>query len=409
MGDAADTSAIEPKSGLAEAPPGELDLGYQVALDAFSGPLDLLLFLVRRAEVDIADIPITTIADQFIAALGSWQELDLDVAGDFILMAATLLEIKSRLVAPPEEAKEDGAAADAEEEDLFDPRAGLIQQLLSYRRFKEATQLLGGLEETHHQRLSRQLHEIIPEDPDEADGIDLANCDPGLLHSVWEKVLAKINGLGPRTVLNDDVPLGVKIATLIDAMRAAREARLSWMFVKEGSRIGKVGTFMATLECVRQRFIEALQHEQFGEVFLRYREDQERADGDAPPPLPEPVDEPRRRRRRLPLVTWQPPRAPDGEAVQTELELDGIEQPVEEVLESDEQRFLRELEESCAVEAVLGRSADLEAGFAAFQAARQAEVAVSGAPAAPARDPAAAPEPDPTPASPDACQPTTAT
>ena len=376
-----------------DAVPAQVELGYRVALDAFSGPLDLLLFLVRRSEVDIADIQVTLIADQFIAAVTSWQELDLDTAGDFILMAATLLELKSRLVAPPETPPAEGGDNEREEE-LFDPRAGLIKQLLAYRRFKEATIAIARLEAEQSRRLGRQLHEIIPEDPEEAEGFDLENCDSGQLFAEWERMLSKINGLGPRTVLNDDVPLEVKISTLIDAMRAAREARLSWLFEKEGTRIGKVGTLMATLECARQRFIEALQHEQFGDVFLRYREDQDHDRSQLPQSQPGEAGEtaaepePRRRRRRLPLVTWTTPAAAAGEPVQSEIELEGIE-AVEEVVESDEQRFVRELEESCAVEAVLTRTVDIEASFAAFRAQRQAAAEVSANPATlPAAPPA---------------------
>jgi hypothetical protein len=78
----------------------EFDLGYQVQLDHFAGPLDLLLYLVRKTEVDIIDIPIAQITDEFLATLKAWEELDLEVAGDFILMAATLLEIKAKMVAP---------------------------------------------------------------------------------------------------------------------------------------------------------------------------------------------------------------------------------------------------------------------------------------------------------------------
>ena len=133
----------------------EIDLGYHVTLDSFSGPLDLLLFLVRRTEVDIADIPVATIADQFIAMLTATPDLDLDVAGDFILMAATLLELKSRLVVPPDEPTEN--TVENQDDDIIDPRSGLIRQLLAYRRFKEATQLLPGLEEAQHERLARRL------------------------------------------------------------------------------------------------------------------------------------------------------------------------------------------------------------------------------------------------------------
>jgi segregation and condensation protein A len=375
--------AVPPSDDTSAAPvaPAELDLGYHVTLDSFSGPLDLLLFLVRRAEVDIADIPVSTITDQFVALLERTPDLDLDVAGDFILMAATLLELKSRLVMPAEEPKE-GEEQEEQEEESFDPRAGLIRQLLAYRRFKEATQLLPQLEEGQLERLPRSLREIIPDDPEEVDGLDLENCDAGLLYETWEGVLIYLNRLGPRTVLNDDVPLEHKIHALIDTMRSAREAKLSWMFGQEKTTSGRVGVLMATLECARQRFVEALQHEQFGDVLLRYREDAERnraADG-LPP---EALDEPRKRRKRIPLVTWHAPeRVTQPE--QQELDLDTM--PDEAVVETDEQRFQRELEEACAIEAVLQRTADLEASFAAFRT--QAQLGAQAAP-----DPATATQP----------------
>ncbi len=361
-------------SGAGDVPTGDLDLGYHVTLDSFSGPLDLLLFLVRRAEVDLADIPVSTIADQFIALLGSTPDLDLDVAGDFILMAATLLELKSRLVVPPDEPV---AETREEEDEVIDPRSGLIRQLMAYRRFKEATQLLPALEEAQGERLPRRLHEIIPDDPDELDGLDLENCNIGLLYETWQQVVRYLSRLGPRTVLNDDVPLEHKINALVDAMRAAREAKLSWILAKETTTSGRVGVLMATLECARQRFVEALQHEQFGDVLLRYREDEERSPAAEGLPA-EPVEAVRKRRRRLPLVTWHAPER-GAQPEQQELDLDLPEEEI--VVESDEQRFHRELEEACAVEAVLTRTADLDASFIAFQTQRQldAELAKTGA------------------------------
>ncbi len=367
MTDAPDATLEAPIASVApsDAAPAELDLGYHVTLDSFSGPLDLLLFLVRRTEVDIADIQVATIADQFVAMFKATPDLDLDVAGDFILMAATLLELKSRLVMPAEEPKE-GEEETQEEEDVFDPRAGLIRQLLTYRRFKEATQLLPQLEESQCERLGRGLREIIPEDPEEVDGLDLENCDAGLLYETWEGVLIYLNRLGPRTVLNDDVPLEHKINTLVDAMRAAREAKLSWMFAQETTTSGRVGVLMATLECARQRFVEALQHEQFGDVLLRYRED---ADRTRTPELPpEPLEEAKKRRKRLPLVTWRAPER-TTQPEQQEIDLDTDEE--EAVVETDEQRFHRELEEACAVEAVLTRTADIESSFTAFRTQQQ--------------------------------------
>ena len=362
-----------PENGAAAAV-GEIDLGYHVTLDSFSGPLDLLLFLVRRTEVDIADIPVATIADQFIAMLSATPDLDLDIAGDFILMAATLLELKSRLVVPPDEPAENTVENQAD--DIIDPRSGLIRQLLAYRRFKEATQLLPGLEEAQHERLARRLHEIIPDDPAELDGLDLENCNVGLLYETWEQVLISLSRLGPRTVLNDDVPLERKINALVDALRATREAKLSAMFAQETTVSGRVGVLMATLECARQRLVEALQHEQFGDVLLRYREDQERVptSGELPPEL---FEETKKRRRRLPLVTWHPPER-GSQPEQHELDLDLPDEDV--VIETDEQRFHRELEESCAVEAVLHRTADLEASFAAFQTQQQLDAELAKQP-----------------------------
>ncbi|MBA2480225.1 MAG: segregation/condensation protein A [Planctomycetes bacterium] len=346
-------------SDRADLAEGEsVDIGYTVSLASFSGPLDLLLYLVRRAEVDIVDIPIALIAEQFIDTIGQWQDLDLDIAGEFILMAATLLEIKARLVAPPligAEAEEDG------DEEIIDLRTGLIGKLLAYRHFKEAGLVLGARGDEHALHHIRQLREDIPEDPTEAEGIDLENADPYALASAWEDVLKRINGLGPRTVINDSAPLEVRISSVLDALRANGSAKLSWLFAAEPSLLGQVTTVMAVLECARQRFLEAQQFEQYGEVDLRFRPENERTITRTEFPPEEPV----RRRRRPALCTWQP--HPD--AVLGSDEIEGDEEPQE----TDEQRFMRELEETCAVDSVLSRTADIEKSFAAFWAERRGE------------------------------------
>jgi segregation and condensation protein A len=305
-------------------------------------------------------------------------------------MAATLLELKSRLVMPAEEPKE-GEEQEEQDDEVIDPRAGLIRQLMAYRRFKEATQLLPELEAANLERLGRGLREIIPEDPDEIDGLDLENCDAGQLYECWEGILIFLSRSGPRTVLNDDVPLEHKIHAMIDTMRSTREAKLSWMFAQEKTISGRVGVLMATLECARQRYVEARQLEQFGDVLLRYREDEERtrAPGELPP---EPVEEAKKRRKRVPLMTWHAPeRAAQPE--QQELNLDVAEE--EAVVETDEQRFHRELEEACAVDAVLGRTADLEASFTAFRTQQQldAELKAQAAAKPPSTEAASSAEP----------------
>ena len=288
----------------------------------------------------------------------NWDDLDLELAGDFILMAATLLEIKSRIVAPREE-----AAEQREEDEALDPGADLIRQLLAFRKAKEAMQLLEAQERIAEERLPRTLRELIPEDPEEVDGIDLANCDAGALWTVFERVLSRIDGLGPRTVLVDDQPMEQRVNALIDTMRSAREGRLSWIFEREPHRLARVGAFLAALECVRQRFIEALQHQQYGEVYLRWCENR---DTQPPPDGPPPgTDEPAAKRRRRPaLVTWHAPAAGAEQQVLEEV-ADEIEEAPQE---NDEERFARELEAASGVDAILGRIVDIEADFQRWQA-----------------------------------------
>lgn len=342
------------------APVTELDLGYQVSIEAFSGPMDLLLYLVRQAQVDIADIPIATIADQFVATIAGWSSIDLDTAGDFILMAATLLEIKSRLVAPPREESDD---TDSDDDALdLDPRAGLIQQLLAYRRFKEATLLLDQLEGDAIRCCVRLFREAIPEDPDEADGLTLDNADPVALFDAFEIIQARIAGLGPRTVVYDDVPMEARMATVASSVQAAGVTTLRALWQPLGHRVQRAGTLIAVLECTRQRLVTIDQLEQFGEITLCFRPEDQRAIAESPPD--EAAEPTRKRRRRPPLVTFQAP-------VTTEAAEADEESPEEEaVVETDEQRFLRELDEACQLEAVLSRGADLDASFQAFLAER---------------------------------------
>lgn len=361
---------------------GEVEYACTVALDAFSGPLDLLLFLVRRAEVDVVDIPIAEIADQFIATVAAWADCDLDEAGEFIVMAATLLEIKARLIAPPPEAPVEGEEA---EEPVIDLRAGLVAKLLAYRAFKEAALDLAEREEEHAFRQTRQLHEDIPEDPEEAEGIDLENADPYALAAAWETVLMRITGLGPRTVSADPVPIEVAIADVMDTVRARGHERLSRLFSVHPTKIGRVTTLMATLEVTRQRYIESLQHGQYEDVDLRWRAEEER------PVIThvfEPEAESKGRRKRPPLLTWEP--AP-GAAAAT----DEPESTDDEPGETDEQRFLRELEAACAVDAVLGTCADIENGFARYWAEKRGLPWPPPAPVAPPPPPVAAAAPAP--------------
>ncbi|MFW5830522.1 MAG: segregation/condensation protein A, partial [Planctomycetota bacterium] len=188
---AQDEIQSQPETDAQTQEANEPDLGYRVEIEAFSGPLDLLLYLVRRAEVDIWDIPIATITDQFIDTIRKWEEMDLDLAGDFILMAATLLEIKSRAIVPVEENE-----ASEDEDELIDPRIDLVRQLLAFRACKDWAERLDACEQLQLQRHGRRYHEDIPDAPEDEDGCDLENADPYQLFRVWDRILADIAGKG---------------------------------------------------------------------------------------------------------------------------------------------------------------------------------------------------------------------
>ncbi len=340
---------------IATADPTEApDLGLAVSVDSFSGPLDLLLFLVRKDELDIRDIPLAGIADQFVVLVRAWQErgeLDLEVAGDFILMAATLLEIKARAVAPLPVVEGEDAADDGEDE-LLDPRQGLIGKLLAYRRFKEAVGFLTVLEEERALRHTRRFREELPEDPEEAAGIDLGELDSGLLFTLWDDLLKRLGGKGPRTVLKDDIPLEDTVQKLVEAARATGTTTLGTLLQAEPGLLGRVTLLMATLETARKRVVEAKQREQYGDVDLRFRPDEER---NGPPPELPPEVPWRKRQRKPPLVTYT--------AIAAGEEEEGAEPEPEAPYETDEQRFLRELNERCDLDGVLARSVDVEGGF----------------------------------------------
>ena len=346
-----DVVVADPEASAVVPAAEALDLGYTISTEAFSGPLDLLLFLVRRTEVDVFDIPLVTVIDQFVATIEAWKDMDLEVAGDFIAMAATLLEIKARLVAPPPEGEE----VPEEDSDLFDPRADLISALLAYRRFKEAAQELETLEAAAAGRVRRQYREAIPDDPDDTPELELGDIDAHLLMRTCEIILARINGLGPRTVPIDDVPLTLRINALIELMRERRRTTMRELLAQEQATTSRLGVVLATLECTRQRFVELKQLEQYGNVDLRWRDDEER---NQTPVLP-PEDAPPigRRRRRPPLVTWTPP--PRAAEAPEEDEASGPE----ESQETDEQRFLHELDQLCDLSNVLERTQDVEKSF----------------------------------------------
>jgi segregation and condensation protein A len=256
---------------------------YRVELDAYSGPLDLLLYLVRRDEVDLYDIPIARLTEQYLTYLRRWQQIDVDLAGEFLVMAATLLEIKSALLVPKVAKPEDQETAGPEPADSgmnpLDPRFELVQQLLAYKRFKDAS---GQLEDRHRQWEAR--YPVQPpraqrppevaegelgdgpetaEDP-EADAaaardLDLEDASVLDLCDAFTRIMDTLGeGTLHHEVLYDDTPIGLHADDIVD--RLGREGAMTLQAIFVGrSRSEAIGLFLAVLELVRQRRIKAVQ------------------------------------------------------------------------------------------------------------------------------------------------------
>ena len=245
---------------------------YKVDLDIYNGPMDLLLYLIRREEVDIRDIPIARIADQYIAYLDLLKGLDIELAGDFVVMAATLLELKSRAFLPRPEEIEEGEAA----EDLEDPRETLIRQLIEYRRFKEAAAMLQDRGREMARRFPRQLDDnFLKQFGDEGDDVPselLKGVEVWDLISAFSACLQTLGYAQPREVIYDDTPVEEAAKRLLARIEQEKSLLFSQLFTAGQSPIYLITMFLAVLELVRQRRIGAEQESDFKDVRLFLRD-----------------------------------------------------------------------------------------------------------------------------------------
>ena len=232
---------------------------YRVRLSSFEGPLDLLLFLIRRAEVDIQDIPIAEITDQYLAFLGGLDRIDIDLAGEFLLMAATLVEIKSRTLAP-KPAEGEGEGTIAVDEAASDPRGELIRQLLAYQRYRAAAEQLdrirGDFAARHAARAGATGLEPQPTDGEGEVELELEDAHVADLLDAYERIVAAIDftRLGEHAVEYDDTPISLHQEDLLDRLGRRPERRERFVDLIRGRTRGEtIGLFLATLELLRQR------------------------------------------------------------------------------------------------------------------------------------------------------------
>jgi segregation and condensation protein A len=232
---------------------------YRIKLQAFEGPLDLLLFLIRKSELDIYDIPIESVTHQYLDALRSMQELDLDLAGEFFVMAATLMEIKSRLLLPRGQAAIDPDAA----EDEMDPRWELVHQLLEYKKFKEAAARLGEIAIEKQNLLARYVSSLSGDPLDRplkhADRIELWNVFNIVLRRLAEKLVVG-------EIHDEQVTVADQMEMLLARLQTQRTFVFSQLFEKKVTLRALIATFLAVLELTRLRKLRLQQDETFSDI-----------------------------------------------------------------------------------------------------------------------------------------------
>jgi segregation and condensation protein A len=232
--------------------------GYVVDLAAFSGPLDLLLSLIRREQIDIFDIPIAQITDRFLAALDAMRENRVNISGEFMVMAATLMQIKARLLLP--------RAPVAEGEDPpEDPRAELVQLLLEYERYREAARVLDDMAQERG-RMVEVPGEEIDTGPRDLHAVSLT-----ALFEAYERAVRRATPPDPPRVREQLMTVAQQAVRLL-TLTALGPVRFDQIFTHRPSRLEVAVTFMALLDLVRGGRLVAEQSRAFGEIVLRRRE-----------------------------------------------------------------------------------------------------------------------------------------
>jgi segregation and condensation protein A len=234
---------------------------YKVELEVFEGPLDLLLYLIKKDEVDIYDIPIGRITDQYMAYLDLMKVLDLSIAGDFIVMASTLMLIKSRMLLPADERPE-------MEEEEDDPRWDLVRQLVEYKKFKDAAGFLEELEEHQENVFGRASEHVELGDPPDVDLHDASIFD---LISSLNDVLARVEKEDLQEIFAEEYTVSQKVSYILETIQSNKKLCVTDLFKGMRSRQEIVCTFLALLELVKLNKVAAVQEGRFGRIFLEER------------------------------------------------------------------------------------------------------------------------------------------
>jgi segregation and condensation protein A len=234
------------------------ELPYQVRIENFEGPLDLLLHLIKKNEINIYDIPITLIARQYLDYIEAMKDLNLTVAGEFLVMAATLLQIKSKMLLPVDEIMED-------EDDGPDPREELVRRLLEYKSFKEAARQLDTQE-----RMWREIYSRTPTPPEETEPDDALLENVGLFDLVdaLQGILDRNPGKTLLEIIPDNLTVRDRMNAILEALEGQESVSFASLFDVSCHRMVIIVTFLALLELIRLRTARVFQTESFGLILV---------------------------------------------------------------------------------------------------------------------------------------------
>ncbi|MHC4431088.1 MAG: segregation and condensation protein A [Planctomycetota bacterium] len=236
---------------------------YRVDLDVFAGPLDLLLYLVRKEEVDIYDIPIAKITDQYIRYIEMLKSLDIDLAGDFLVMAATLMQIKSAMLLPKAD------PGQLEDDDLSDPRSELIRQLLEYKKFKDAANLLGAAAAEQRERFARPDTIVESLRPGAEPEVDIEQVSIWDLLEAFDMVCRAIGNVGDISQIKDDTPIDLYQIEILHRLQTEGPMTFERIFELKTNRVVMIGLFLAMLELIREKLIWAEQQSSGSAIYVR--------------------------------------------------------------------------------------------------------------------------------------------
>lgn len=235
-------------------------MSYTVRLKIFEGPLDLLLYLIKKNEIDIYDIPIAEITDQYLEYIELMRSLNLDVAGEFLVMTSTLIYIKSRMLLPPSEGME-------EEETVDDPRKELVERLLEYKKFKEAARWLSNRPILGRDTFARSS--LIVDIEREKEEVELEGSSAFLLLEAFREVLKRASREDPLEIRVDRLSVMERIEELLKILAERGPTDFLSLFPERYDRSLVVVTFLAMLELIRLRMITVYQVEPFGRIIIR--------------------------------------------------------------------------------------------------------------------------------------------